>query len=1817
MKTVERKDSLKRKLENWKGVLHMLKFRTQINKILLAAFLMIPLLSPAVLASRQNTAPYPPNHVSPSLPEKFRCIVKLKKEVAIQAENSLSQADLEIRNTSPRNMYPLFQKHKIKRMLPLYQSLIRWKKQTGKSEKDFVTQIKKKYYERSGRYWGTKEAPEVSLTYILEPDVKTKQEFDKALDLLKKDPGFEYVEPDQTVTVQMTPNDPYFLSVGSWGQPYDDLYGLKRISAPAAWDLTTGSGVVVAVVDTGLDGVHPDIAANVWNNPDEIPDNGVDDDGNGYVDDEWGWDFANGDNHPQDDHGHGTHVAGVIAAIGNNGTGIIGVAPGSKVMAVKGLDQSGRGYDSWLAEAIIYAANNGAEVINNSWIGTGSSKVIEDAVNYAHSLGVVVIAGAGNDGKEVKEYYPAALNNVITVAASEYGDGLASFSNWGNKIDVAAPGVDILSLRAAGTSMGNLVGTEYTRANGTSMAAPHVAGLAALILARHPEFSNEQVRQVIRTSAQKNPPVSFNPYKGYGRIDALGALSINDLLEAHLESPGFGSTVTGSIPIIGSAKGLGFSSYLLEYGPGNEPTTWNLIQQGYQPVDRDQLGVFNAALVPDGTYTIRLTVWDQGNPPHKFEDRMELKVDYVALTDPVPPAVPSVAVTFKPGTVIPIYGTVTGATLQRFRLEWAEGLEPTQWSTTGFTLENGGFSPIQKNLLANWDSSVFPGRSGYYQIRLLADNLGFTSEARTIVYLDRDLMSGNWPQILNTSPTDNDSVSVAKDENGQPSLVITLPNYAEGYQAGFNRYACDGTLLYTTSYDQGFYYQAAVGNLDGNPGDETVIFQNGLFRIIKPDNTFDEFSPGNPYNFSDSPIVLQDLNGDSLLEIMALGKDEATKTRFLYAWYPDGSLISGQFPVPVLDYGNRLATRVYFLVADLDQDGLKEIIAQQTDAGHTSFLSLFNWDGTPRSWSGGQPFFPNTLIDNMATGDLNHDGQIEIILSVFGVNQDGSRTGENMIYLLGADGSILPGWPVQVPQCNDLGIGDLDRDGTEEIVISGADYVRVLNSDGTPFSSLWPIHDSNLGRFSIGDVNGDGFPEIVISKYDPLGYIEDSPGVQFENFKSYFEYQLMAIDNQGRKMKTWRIPGVGGEEAFEPMDPLLGDLDADGKVDIAVNYGLRYRLGGGFEQIIRGALIVFDLEADYQAGNMDWPINLHDPQNSAVRLERPVQAVLTGIGLNESCFALQQGETREVVVTATFSNGRTLDVTKSTILSTADPGIASVDAAMLNGLTPGSTTLTAMYEGLATTAQVVVAAPPPVLTGIHLDQMYYEIPAGLTKRVTVTATYSDNSVQDVTSLAMYHIEDSTMATVDESGMIRGLVPGYTSLTVIYQEQQITVTVIVSEAVATSLSLDKPVYQTAIGLNRIVMVNAVFSDGSVRNVSGEVDYLTTDPQIATVDSYSNITAVAPGITTLIVSYQGQTATAQIVVEKNYVTGLELDAREYSVIAGLFKKITVTAIYSDGERREVTNVATYEILDPAVASVSEGKIQGLAPGYTVLIAQYQGSSATAMVYVDPPIITSIRLDATRYSILEGSTREITVTAIYSDNSVQDITGSAGYLTDDPAIAIVEEPGKIKGLAPGSATLTVFYQDQTVTALIQVGPVNSSPPVLTAILPQASQYEIPKGLKEHVTVTATYSDNSVRDITGMATYQMKNTLIAVVDAAGFVKGLAPGATVLTVSFGGQTVTVEIVVQKPVLMGISLEPVNITVPVGAKKKISVRGTYSDGSRRNLTGKAAYQISDPRLAVVDKNGMIKGLAEGSAMITITVEGKSAEVEVVVTGRKK
>lgn len=294
--------------------------------------------------------------------------------------------------------------------------------------------------------------------------LKSEQTVEQAVALLKTTPGILHVEPNYIYHATAVPTDPDFSNywgLQNTGQVVNGTYGGSGvdIDAVTAWDtLTDCSVVLVAVVDSGIDYNHPDLAANIWSNTSETADNGIDDDGNGFIDDIRGWDFVYGDNSPMDTRGHGTHVAGTIGAEGNNATGGVGVCWQASLMPVRVLDGDGAGTTENLVAGVEYAVANGAKIINLSLGGTGYSSLFNTAIADANAAGVLVVAAAGNDGgdNDLAPIYPASYDqpNIISVAAINQLNSLASFSNYGaNSVDVVAPGVDIYSSIPGRTSV--------------------------------------------------------------------------------------------------------------------------------------------------------------------------------------------------------------------------------------------------------------------------------------------------------------------------------------------------------------------------------------------------------------------------------------------------------------------------------------------------------------------------------------------------------------------------------------------------------------------------------------------------------------------------------------------------------------------------------------------------------------------------------------------------------------------------------------------------------------------------------------------------------------------------------------------------------------------------------------------------------------------------------------------------------------------------------------------------------------------------------------------------------------------------------------------------------------------------------------------------------------------------------------------------------------------------------------------------------------------------------------------------------------------
>ena len=1097
-------------------------------------------------------------------------------------------------------------RHAIRKLAPLYPEMVNIKKRRQLSSRQLTGELQRRFAARASRFRGSFQPPDIARTYVLEID--RASDVPATLAALRGDPDVEYAEEDKWVSINVAPNDPYLKSAGTWGQSYDDLWGVKKIGAPAVWTNTPGAGIVVAVVDTGIDYNHPDIRANVWINQKEVPGNRIDDDGDGYVDDVQGWNFDAETNSVLDDNGHGTHVAGTIAASGNNGIGVIGVAWQAKVMAVKGLDSNGDGRDSALARAIIYAAGHGADVINDSWGGVGDSKTIADAVSYAHQLGAVIVAAAGNDSADARDYHPGGLWNVITVAATDSDDRMAEFSNWGSRVDVAAPGVDILSLRASGTSLGSPLNANYTRANGTSMAAPHVSGAAALILAQHPEYSNEDVRQAMRVSSDELALDPYDPVHQYGRMNAAAAFTVQDVLEAKISAPFDGITGRGDITITGVARGAHFAYYNLEYGAGESPASWTMMQTSTLQ-SSGTLGRFDATAVPNGRYTIRLTVYNRAG--QAFTDSIRLTAAAAAIVSPALPNGDASAMMYMPGLTIPITGTAVANGFQRYEIDWTTGrYGEGDWQTGGIVLTNGGSSSIVDGVLAKWQTPRL-AKAGYYIIRLRVVAASFTNDTTTTVYLEPDLLSAEWPKWFTPGPYWGSGVVPAANADGGTRLLLASPGSStyvtprhppvEGEPGALWTIPLNGSPLkmpMPAGYSS--LFQPAVSNFDGLPGDEAVVADLKTLSIVWEGGALHTFGSYADVRFDRTQVVIEDLNGDSRPEIIAYGSDSATKLGYVFAWRGDGTRLNAAFPIQISDRSNlngQSANRSLLIVADIDGDKSKEIVIPEALSDSTYTLRVFTAKGAARTWK--VPVISGVTYA-MIAADLDRDGKLEIVLVSY-------LDDKLMLHVFEPDGSERAGFPLTLPNPmwygeSFLAAGDLDRDGREEIVLAHDDWLYAFQDDGKLLSDAWPVVAGvrGFGPIVLGDVDGDAKPEVITTRTDMVA-CPLYPQVCADQ-------KLIAFRADGSVSRSWQLTGMGHELFLYPA-PYIADFDHDGAAEIAVAYGVSDYQGAP----VSGVVTILRTGAPFNPPANDWPMVHQNSRNTAVLTREP------GFGSGSSC----------------------------------------------------------------------------------------------------------------------------------------------------------------------------------------------------------------------------------------------------------------------------------------------------------------------------------------------------------------------------------------------------------------------------------------------------------------------------------------------------------------------------------------------------------------------------------------------------------------------
>lgn len=935
-----------------------------------------------------------------------------------------------------------------------------------------------------------------------------------------KNPNVEYAEPNYKARAQMIPNDKYYSSAGSWGQSYDDLWGLKKIQCEQAWDISQGEGVVVAVIDTGIDYNHEDIRANVWSGS------------NGKR----GYDFWNNDDDPMDDNGHGTHVAGIIAAVGNNIVGIVGAAPKAKVMAVKGLDKYGSGFTDGLADAIYFAAGNAADILNNSWGGQGRSRLITDAVNYACSQGCIVIAAAGNKDSDAVKFFPANIAGVITVAASYYNDKKCSFSNWGFEIDVVAPGNNILSTMPDEswlvTKVSQLkIAPGYYRLTGTSMACPYVSGLAALVVARYPDYTNLQAAGRIASTTDEID--SINPglkgLVGTGRINAYNALvsQPHPILRVISVKPSSYLKADKTVQIAASLKNKGFTALNVNISLTTS-SPYVTINSG-----SCRLGVLEWSELGDNKDNPFSIYIHPGLPPETESIPFVLRItadggyqfDYEFTLSPLNPHLKWV-------TVIQGINSVDAPIVEDLN---NDGKNEIVVELTGVMKYDRGRGQIA---VLNADGAFMPGwpinpdpKKGHIFTGIAVGDIdgdGF-----------KDVVAAGERMV---NPASADPYA----PNGVDGLEIYAYNYLGQALPNFPIYRP------ARSDQRVGHGKMSLGNIDSDNYLDIVLINpfyafayNHLGQLLSGwpvDLHSSVYSGGEP----NSQPAIGRVDGDSAAKIAFLSASDWHKRR-IHLLKGNGAYFSPvRWPIDV-DYAQRDGP---VTMADLDKDGRLEIL---TISGRGDKTGLYVYrDSNEQMLFVNEPHSNNYSGQEAVPVDLDGDGDLEIIIPSRGLISGAVDAWHH-------NGAPVSGWPVTYP-------GQISSVGGGARVVVGDDGTSVV----------------------AGDIDGDGKQEILLVSYS-LDFYESY--VPIEQRDTVF---INAWHHDGGIVKGFPIKLSVKDVGLWGSNLVITDLDNDGAVDLVMA-----RFGDWIDPWTPTTYISrIELPGQYNKDNIQWPMFHHDPQRT-------------------------------------------------------------------------------------------------------------------------------------------------------------------------------------------------------------------------------------------------------------------------------------------------------------------------------------------------------------------------------------------------------------------------------------------------------------------------------------------------------------------------------------------------------------------------------------------------------------------------------------------
>jgi hypothetical protein len=1031
---------------------------------------------------------------------------------------------------------------------------------------------------------------------------------DALLQKLRSAPDVEYAEPDYPIDLFEYPNDVHFSKQWGLRNVGQSYLGVERVDGENNDVLTSKSGKsgadihvssswqsvstrvrpLVVIIDTGLDTGHVDIHSNLWMNPGEVTDNAVDDDHNGFLDDSRGWDFSGdgsligrvivGDNDVSDYMGHGTHCAGIIGAVANNGIGIAGVCDSVRIASLKIFPNA---LMSVASQAIVYAADIGADVISMSWGSPYRSSLLLEALRYARSRGVFLVAASGNFASDLL-LYPASFSEVMTVGASNSDDEVTYFSSFGDWIDVIAPGLDILSLRAEGTDLYaqngepdvRIIDNVYYLADGTSMAAPHAAGVAAMVLSYSPGLQPDSLQRIITGSADDivrpygdagEVMVGWDRYSGHGRVNVQAAVSMLKGDLAKFTTPYSGQVVKSDIDITGFAYSEGEPSYSLDIAHAPDTSEWVNINSGAATV---RGGFIGRLLISGrvGDYTLRLTL---GGSVTVYRQITIVSSRKFEVTSP------------QQGDSVLLYTTVRGSAadpkFESYEVFLRTAIEGSVWDTLFASTRM-----VVDSVLCDLHLGRY--RSGAYVLRVKL-NTSDEQLIRDINFSMNDMLRSGFPQPGALASNMHFSANVSDlNRDGLKEVVVTTYD-------GVSVLSQDGTPFspgWPRELGIDCYSAPAVWDVDGDGLQEIAVCSELGLHLYDcygaAVDSFPKFRPtGWMYTCYPTPLIT-DLDEDGASEILWTGSDGC-----VYAYRSNGrsyfASLDGYFSTTGAGYA--FADIVPFLFCvDLEGDGEKEVIGSFASSRHGG--AVYVWqakNGQPRSGRSSALIGQFGKLRGGCIADFNLDGEYDI--GVVG------RTNYDTVFaaIMDGYGNFLPGWPKKFKDrinylVNYPAAGDIDGDGYPDLVFTISSMtdgeIYVFRYDGTPYrpnlsedGSFFAGASGAFGCAVLGDVDGNGITDIVVRAGSFF------PSVEYE--------RIFAFDRDAQVLHGWPVYTLAspGQVSSTIHTPLLTDIDSDGLLDMVVTSDDRQ-------------VYVWRIGTPYDSNRIPWGKFLHDSRNSGV-----------------------------------------------------------------------------------------------------------------------------------------------------------------------------------------------------------------------------------------------------------------------------------------------------------------------------------------------------------------------------------------------------------------------------------------------------------------------------------------------------------------------------------------------------------------------------------------------------------------------------------------